>query len=48
MCPLESYIRKKLEKSFDDIANKRLTEQQTKIEALLNEQRQQMLSEVPS
>ena len=48
MCPHKGYIEKKLEQSLNDIVGGKLTEQQTKIEALLNESRQQVFSKVPS
>ena len=48
MCPFKSYISGKLEKSLDDIVNGRLTEQQTKVEALIYESRQQVFSKLPS
>ena len=48
MYPHKGYIEKKLEQSLDDIVNNKLTEQQTKIEALLHESRQQVFSKVPS
>lgn len=48
MCPYKEYIEKKLEQSLNDIVNGKLTEQQTKVEALLHESRQQVFSKVPS
>lgn len=48
MYPHKGYIEKKLEQSLNDILNNKLTEQQTKVEALLHESRQQVFSKVPS
>ena len=48
MCPFKSYISSKLEQSLKDVVNGKLTEQQTKVEALLNESRQQVFSKLSS
>ena len=48
MYPHKGYIGKKLEQSLADIVSGKLTEQQIKIEALLNESRQQVFSKLPS
>ena len=48
MCPVRGYIEKKLEQSLSDIVDGKLTEQQIKVEALLNESRQQVFSKLSS
>lgn len=48
MCPFKGYISEKLEQSLENVLNGKLTEQQTKVEALLNESRQQVFSKIPS
>jgi len=48
MCPFKGYISNKLEQSLNNILNGKLTEQQNKVEALLNESRQQVFSKLSS